>query len=86
MDARHPLREFDRMMLDFARATGRESLCLLTKADKLSRGEAARVLQAVRKEIEMLAPGARAQLFSSLKGSGVDEARALLSEWLSISG
>ena len=82
MDARHPLRDFDRMMLDFARATGRESLCLLTKADKLSRGEAARTLHAVRKELATLAPGASAQLFSSLAGSGVDEARGVLAEWL----
>ena len=82
MDARHPLREFDRMMLDFARATGRESLCLLTKADKLSRGEAARTLHAVNKEIAALAPGARAQLFSSLAGNGVEEARRVLAEWL----
>lgn len=86
MDARHPLREFDRMMLDFARATGRESLCLLTKADKLSRGEAARTLQAVRKELATLAPGAHAQLFSSLAGSGVDEARSLLAQWLFADG
>lgn len=82
MDARHPLREFDRMMLAFANTTGRNSLCLLTKSDKLSRGEAARVLRAVRKELEPIAPGALAQLFSSLNGSGVDEARGVLAGWL----
>jgi GTP-binding protein len=82
MDARHPLREFDRMMLDFARATGRASLCLLTKSDKLSRGEGARVLGQVRKELAALAPDATAQLFSSLSGGGVDEARATLTQWL----
>jgi GTP-binding protein len=82
MDARHPLREFDRMMLDFAAATGRASLCLLTKSDKLSRGEAASTLLAVRKEIASIAPGALAQLFSSLKGTGIDEARKTLAGWL----
>jgi GTP-binding protein len=82
MDARHPLREFDRMMLTFAHTTGRNSLCLLTKSDKLSRGEAARVLLAVRKELDPLAPSALAQLFSSLNGAGVDEARAVLAGWL----
>jgi GTP-binding protein len=82
MDARHPLREFDRMMLEFARATGRNSLCLLTKADKLSRGEAARTLHAVHKELAIFAPGAQAQLFSSLSGNGVAEARGVLSQWL----
>ena len=82
MDARHPLKEFDRMMLDFARATGRNSLCLLTKADKLSRGEAARTLHAVRTELAASVPGAQAQLFSSLSGNGVDEARKVLAGWL----
>ena len=69
MDARHPLREFDRMMLEFAQATGRHALCLLTKSDKLSRSESARVLSTVRKELETFAPVAKAQLFSSLKGT-----------------
>jgi GTP-binding protein len=82
MDARHPLREFDRAMLEFSRATGRASLCLLSKADKLSRGEGARVLAAVRKELATFAPAADAQLFSSSTGAGVEEARARLAEWL----
>ena len=82
MDSRHPLREFDRQMLGFASATGRKSLCLLTKADKLSRSESLRTLKEVRKELETLAPGAQAQLFSSLNKSGVDEARTTLADWL----
>jgi GTP-binding protein len=82
MDARHPLREFDRLMLGFASTTGRSCLCLLTKSDKLARGESLRVLHAVRKDLTSLAPGAQAQLFSSLSGNGVDEARGVLSAWL----
>lgn len=82
MDARHPLREFDRTMVEFAEATGRRSLCLLTKSDKLARGESLRTLNAVRKELETLAADAQAQLFSSLSGNGVDEARAVLAGWL----
>jgi len=82
MDARHPLRDFDRMMLGFAHTTGRKSHCLLTKADKLSRSESARTLATVRKELDALAPGATAQLFSSLNKNGVDEARTVLAEWL----
>jgi GTP-binding protein len=82
MDARHPLREFDRAMLEFSRATGRASLCLLSKADKLSRGEGARVLASVRKELASFAPAADAQLFSSSTSAGVEEARARLAQWL----
>ena len=84
MDARHPLREFDRQMLEFGAASGRACHCLLTKADKLSRGEAARTLQVVRKELTQLAPAASAQLFSAQAGSGLDEARALLAGWLGL--
>lgn len=82
MDARHPLKEFDRQMLEFGAASGRACHCLLTKADKLSRGEAARTLQAVRKELAGFAPGASAQLFSAQAGSGLDEARTRLLDWL----
>jgi GTP-binding protein len=84
MDARHPLKDFDRHMLEFAAASGRECHCLLTKSDKLSRGEAARTLQAVRKELATLAPGATAQLFSSLAKTGLDEARTRVAHWLGI--
>ena len=82
MDARHPLKEFDRMMLEFVEATGRACLCLLTKSDKLSRGEGLRVIGAVRKELKAFAPHAEAQLFSSLNRSGVDDARRTLAGWL----
>jgi GTP-binding protein len=82
MDARHPLREFDRSMLEFASATGRRSLCLLSKSDKLSRGEGARVLAAVRAELASLAPDAHAELFSSLSGAGLEAARTRLAAWL----
>ena len=82
MDSRHPLREFDRMMLEFSAATGRAALCLMTKSDKLSRGEGARTLLAVKKELATFAPDASAQLFSSLDRTGVDAARSTLAGWL----
>ncbi len=82
MDARHPLKDFDRHMLEFGHASGRACHCLLTKADKLSRGEGARTLQIVRKELAAFAPGATAQLFSSLARSGLDEARTTVMGWL----
>jgi GTP-binding protein len=70
------------MMLEFSAATGRTALCLLTKSDKLSRGESARTLLAVKKELGTIAPEATAQLFSSLDRSGVDAARTTLAGWL----
>ncbi len=81
MDIRHPLREYDLQMLDYAVARGLPAHCLLTKADKLGRGEQAKILAAVRKE---LGERASAQVFSSDKKLGVDEARATIAGWLQL--
>jgi GTP-binding protein len=75
MDVRHPLSEFDRGMLDWAQAAGCPVHVLLTKADKLSRGAGAAALLAVAKT---LGDTATVQLFSALKGTGVEAARATL--------
>ncbi len=81
MDIRHPLREFDLQMLDYASARSMPAHCLLTKADKLGRGAAGNTLLAVRKEL-----GARGtvQLFSSENKQGIDEARAVVTGWLQL--
>jgi len=70
MDARHPLKDLDRRLLEHAH--GLTVHVLLTKADKIGRDEGARALATVRRE---LAPGATVQLFSALSGLGGDEAR-----------
>ncbi|MCK7593369.1 ribosome biogenesis GTP-binding protein YihA/YsxC [Pseudomarimonas salicorniae] len=76
MDIRHPLREFDRLMLDYGMARGLAVHILLTKADKLPRGQQAKALQAVRNALEEVPVGV--QLFSSLRSLGIPEARAWL--------
>lgn len=73
-DIRHPLKEFDRMMLDFCFASGLPCHLLLTKADKLSRNQAAQALAAMRKSFPD-GLHATAQVFSSTAGTGVEEAR-----------
>lgn len=75
MDVRHPLSEFDRGMLDWAQAAGCPVHVLLTKADKLSRGAGTAALLAVAKT---LGDTATVQLFSALKGTGVEAARETL--------
>jgi GTP-binding protein len=72
-DIRHPLKEFDRMMLAFCMDTSLPCHLLLTKADKLSRNQATQALAAVRRDF---VAGVTAQVFSSSAGTGVDEARA----------
>jgi len=75
MDCRRPMMEGDRQMLAWARQAGCPAHVLLTKADKLSRGKAAAALQAARRE---LGTDVSVQLFSALKGSGVEDAREAL--------
>lgn len=75
VDIRHPLKEFDRMMLDFCLATALPCHLLLTKADKLSRNQAAQALAVLRKDIGANTP-VTMQVFSAQDGTGVDEARA----------
>lgn len=78
MDARHPLKPFDTRMLTWCAHHRLAVHVLLTKADKLSKSEGARTLQSVLHA----APDVGAQLFSALKGQGVETARAQLAAWL----
>jgi len=84
MDVRHPLKEFDCQLLAWATTSGMPVHILLTKADKLTRNKAIGVLQSVRHRLEQDYPVATIQLFSATKGTGVDEAQALLGKWLKI--
>jgi len=78
IDSRHPLKDFDRQMLDYCRGIGLACHMLLTKADKLSRNQASATLAAVHRECKAQGWPASAQLFSSLAKTGLDEARMTL--------
>ncbi len=82
MDVRHPLSEFDQMMLGWANEARMPVHILLTKSDKLKRGPAAASLQKVRHALKEWEDLVSAQLFSSLKYDGVEQAHAKLDEWL----
>lgn len=82
MDCRHPLQEFDRMMLSWAQASHMPIHILLTKADKLKKGPANNSLLTVRKELASSQALVSVQLFSSLKKSGLTELRSTLAMWL----
>lgn len=81
MDVRHPLKEFDVMMLDWARHYDMPVHILLSKSDKLKRGPANNALFAVKKAVKEYGDKISVQLFSSLNKSGVDQAKAVLSAW-----
>jgi GTP-binding protein len=84
MDVRHPLTERDRRMLEWFRPTGKPVHVLLTKADKLPRAAAQKILRDVSREVAAVAPNFSAQLFSSLRKSGLEEAAGTLRIWLDL--
>lgn len=81
MDIRHPLKELDQMMIHWAINRMLPVHILLTKADKLSRGQAQSVVLQVRKQYELLNDLITVQSFSSLKKQGVDELINVLNHW-----
>lgn len=76
MDARRPLADIDRQMLAWAQSRGLGCHALLSKSDKLTAHEGRKILREVQEVLDRNHPGATAQLFSSLSGAGIDEARA----------
>ncbi|MGN6390138.1 MAG: ribosome biogenesis GTP-binding protein YihA/YsxC [Burkholderiaceae bacterium] len=80
VDARRPFTDLDIQMLEWFAPTGKPVHCLLTKADKLNRNEAAEALRQARTLLSSYvdADGApfpfTVQLFSALKRTGIEEA------------
>ena len=85
MDIRHPLKDSDRQMLGYAVQRGLPAHALLTKADKLGRGQQAQALQAVKKELfSSFGDTVGVQTFSAESKQGVEEARAVVAGWLGL--
>ena len=85
MDIRHPLKDYDRQMLGYAVSRGLPAHALLTKADKLGRGQQTQQLQAVRRELSSaFGDTVSVQTFSGESKQGVDEARAVVGGWLEL--
>jgi GTP-binding protein len=83
MDSRHPLQPLDKQMLDWFCPSGKPVHVLLTKSDKLSRGEASLTLAKTRKELlATWGENVSVQLFSSSKKLGVEEAEKIIGAWL----
>ena len=79
VDVRRRLTDFDRQMLEFSAFVELPGHILLTKADKLKRGQASRALSEVRRDA---GDQAGVQLFSATSRQGVDEAREVLEKFL----
>lgn len=81
VDIRRLLTDYDRRMLQFADSVGLPTHILLTKTDKLKRGQAAKALLELRRD---LADTATVQHFSALSRLGETEARQKLDEFLNL--
>ena len=78
MDIRRGVTELDRTMLEWSESFDLPTVVLLTKADKVSRNEAAKQ----RRRVEADAASAAAVIvFSALTGHGADDVRAQLEAW-----
>jgi len=82
MDSRHPLTNLDQQMLNwYGPSEDRPVHILLSKADKLTRREAAATLTAVTNACQQW-PGCSVQLFSSLNKQGVEAAETVIGTWV----
>ncbi|EMQ2875471.1 YihA family ribosome biogenesis GTP-binding protein [Vibrio navarrensis] len=81
MDIRHPMKDLDQQMIAWAIESRIPVQVLLTKADKLKSGARKAELLKVRQLAATFGGDVQVDLFSSLKGIGVDQLRAKLDEW-----
>lgn len=79
-DPRHGMTELDEILLEVIRPRveeGLKFLVILTKADKLTRSEAAKVLSITK----LQAGGGEVRLFSATKRTGIEGVACLLWDW-----
>lgn len=81
MDIRHPFKELDQQLIFWAIDANIPVLALLTKADKLKQGARKATLLQMREEAENFEGDVQVELFSSLKGFGVDILERKIAQW-----
>lgn len=79
MDIRHPLKDADLLLMEFALARGLPIHLVLTKADKLGHGRKTESLRRVRQAVGDVAS---IQTFSATTGEGLDELEKVMTAWL----
>lgn len=82
MDIRHPLRDLDQHLIQWAVDCDIPVLGLLTKADKLKQGARKATVLKCREASMAFCGDVRIEAFSSLKGTGLDILQRTLGEWL----
>ncbi|PJG86093.1 ribosome biogenesis GTP-binding protein YihA/YsxC [Conservatibacter flavescens] len=83
MDIRHPLKDLDQQMIEWAVSASLPVLLLLTKADKLSQSERNKQLKMVREAILPFQGDVQVEAYSALKRIGLDKLASKLDAWFS---
>ncbi len=81
MDIRHPLKDLDVDLINWASDSQLPTLVLLTKADKYKPGNRNSEVLQVRKKCEALHNDIKVQAFSSLTKVGLESANKVISDW-----
>ncbi|WP_433914800.1 GTP-binding protein, partial [Escherichia coli] len=81
MDIRHPLKDLDQQMIEWAVASELPVLLLLTKADKLSQSARSKQVKMVREAILPFQGDVQVEAFSALNKTGIDRLAAKLDSW-----
>jgi len=83
MDIRHPLKDLDMDLIEWAVDSELPVLALLTKCDKLSQGKRSAEVLKVKKILSSLNGNIKVQAFSSLKRTGSEQADTVICDWFS---
>lgn len=81
MDIRHPLKDLDKDLIQWAVDSDLPVLVLLTKCDKLKQGPRSAEVLRVKKILNEHNADIKVQAFSSLKRTGSEQATATICEW-----
>lgn len=82
MDIRHPLTEFDQMMVEWCEHNKLPLMILATKADKLKFGQAKTAMLGIAKNLKSFSCVEHLIMFSATSKQGVEECREALTHWL----
>ena len=84
MDIRTPLRDHDRMIIDWSIAANLPCLILLTKADKFGVNKRKEMVGEVKTQLSEFGGNFTIIAFSALRKIGIDETRNVLKNWFTL--
>jgi GTP-binding protein len=82
MDIRHPLTDFDQMMVEWCEHNELPLMILATKSDKLKFGQAKTAMLGIQRKLENYRCVEHLIMFSATNKKGVDESRDGMTAWL----